>query len=301
MVNSLAVSVALQIIIPALILFVLALVFAIALAYLGKRLAVKRDARIDEVRAKLSGANCGGCGYPGCDGFATALVEGKAKLSDCAATSKERKDEIATILGVTNSGEATKVVVCCRGGNDAKDKYEYMGYGDCRSMELLAGGRKQCAWGCLGMGSCVDACHDHAIEVNLNGYSEVHQDKCISCGRCIAACPKQIIKRIPASAEYYVACSNHQKGKEVRDVCSKGCIACGLCVRVCTAEMNNAANEKKAAQESIDGKDNVKIESAISIVDNLAVIDYSKCVNCGKCAEKCPQKCILSVFGGNNQ
>lgn len=270
MINLLAASKALQVFIPALILLVLAMLFAIALAYLGKKLAVSRDERIDQVRDCLSGANCGACGYAGCDGFATALVEGKAELSSCNATSKEKKEEIAEILGLTDTGEATKVVVCCHGGQDAKDKYDYVGYGDCRSMELLAGGRKQCAWGCLGTGSCVDACQHHAVTVKQKGYSEVSLSKCISCGKCISVCPKKIIKRIPASATYYVACSNHQKGKEVRELCAKGCIACGLCVKQCEV-------------------------GAITIVDNLATIDYTKCINCGKCAAKCPQRCIVST------
>lgn len=270
MINLLAASKALQVFIPALILLVLAMLFAIALAYLGKKLAVSRDERIDQVRDCLSGANCGACGYAGCDGFATALVEGKAELSSCNATSKEKKEEIAEILGLTDTGEATKVVVCCHGGQDAKDKYDYVGYGDCRSMELLAGGRKQCAWGCLGTGSCVDACQHHAVTVKQKGYSEVSLSKCISCGRCITVCPKKIIKRIPASATYYVACSNHQKGKEVRELCTKGCIACGICVKQCEV-------------------------GAITIVDNLATIDYTKCINCGKCAAKCPQHCIVST------
>lgn len=270
MINLLAASKALQVFIPALILLVLAMLFAIALAYLGKKLAVSRDERIDQVRDCLSGANCGACGYAGCDGFATALVEGKAELSSCNATSKEKKEEIAEILGLTDTGEATKVVVCCHGGQDAKDKYDYVGYGDCRSMELLAGGRKQCAWGCLGTGSCVDACQHHAVTVKQKGYSEVSLSKCISCGRGISVCPKKIIKRIPASATYYVACSNHQKGKEVRELCTKGCIACGICVKQCEV-------------------------GAITIVDNLATIDYTKCINCGKCAAKCPQRCIVST------
>ena len=270
MINLLAASKALQVFIPALILLVLAMLFAIALAYLGKKLAVSRDERIDQARDCLSGANCGACGYAGCDGFATALVEGKAELSSCNATSKEKKEEIAEILGLTDTGEATKVVVCCHGGQDAKDKYDYVGYGDCRSMELLAGGRKQCAWGCLGTGSCVDACQHHAVTVKQKGYSEVSLSKCISCGKCISVCPKKIIKRIPASATYYVACSNHQKGKEVRELCTKGCIACGICVKQCEV-------------------------GAITIVDNLATIDYTKCINCGKCAAKCPQRCIVST------
>lgn len=270
MINLLAASKALQVFIPALILLVLAMLFAIALAYLGKKLAVSRDERIDRVKDCLSGANCGACGYAGCDGFATALVEGKAELSSCNATSKEKKEEIAEILGLTDTGEATKVVVCCHGGQDAKDKYDYVGYGDCRSMELLAGGRKQCAWGCLGTGSCVDACQHHAVTVKQKGYSEVSLSKCISCGKCISVCPKKIIKRIPASATYYVACSNHQKGKEVRELCTKGCIACGICVKQCEV-------------------------GAITIVDNLATIDYTKCINCGKCTAKCPQRCIVST------
>ena len=270
MINLLAASKALQVFIPALILLVLAMLFAIALAYLGKKLAVSRDERIDQVRDCLSGANCGACGYAGCDGFATALVEGKAELSSCNATSKEKKEEIAEILGLTDTGEATKVVVCCHGGQDAKDKYDYVGYGDCRSMELLAGGRKQCAWGCLGTGSCVDACQHHAVTVKQKGYSEVSLSKCISCGKCISVCPKKIIKRIPASATYYVACSNHQKRTEVRELCTKGCIACGICVKQCEV-------------------------GAITIVDNLATIDYTKCINCGKCAAKCPQRCIVST------
>ena len=246
MINLLAASKALQVFIPALILLVLAMLFAIALAYLGKKLAVSRDERIDQVRDCLSGANCGACGYAGCDGFATALVEGKAELSSCNATSKEKKEEIAEILGLTDTGEATKVVVCCHGGQDAKERTS------------------------LPFWSCVDACQHHAVTVKQKGYSEVSLSKCISCGRCISVCPKKIIKRIPASATYYVACSNHQKGKEVRELCTKGCIACGICVKQCEV-------------------------GAITIVDNLATIDYTKCINCGKCAAKCPQRCIVST------
>lgn len=287
--GALCVSHTMKIFIPSLILFVLALIFAVALAYLGKKLAVKHDVRIDEVRARLAGANCGACGYPGCDGFAAALVEGKAELSSCSVTSAENKQEIASILGITAEGGSFKVVVCCRGGNDAKDRYDYMGYGDCRSMQMLAGGRKQCRWGCLGMGTCVDACLQHAAEVNMRGYSEIHQEKCIQCGLCITACPKNIIKRVPDTAKYYVACSNHDRGKDVRDVCAKGCIACGLCVKACAAHMRELAD---AAGEEIPS------EPAIRLVDNLPVIDYDRCLGCGKCAEKCPRECILPVDGG---
>ena len=251
-----------------LILFALALIAGFLLAVFGTKLAVKKDEKLSSVESKLAGANCGACGYAGCAAFAKALVDGNASISDCTVTGKEAKDEIAQILGVTSSGEETMVVVRCIGGNDAVDKYEYMGYGDCRSMELLAGGRKQCNWGCLGMGSCTDACFIHAIEVGNGGYAKIEQEKCVGCGKCISVCPKKLIGRIPKSAKVYIACSNHDKGKDVRAVCKKGCIACGICVKNCP-------------------------QGAIELKDNLPVIDYKKCTGCKICAVKCPAKCIL--------
>ncbi len=253
------------------VLLVLALVFGIVLAFLGKKLAVHEDERISKVRAHLSGANCGGCGYAGCDAFAKAVVEGKADVNDCSATSAENKKLIGEVLGVEVSAEDTKIIIACRGGKNAKDKYDYMGYGDCRSMDLLSGGRKQCQWGCLGMGTCASVCHEDAISIGDNGYAEIDQAKCIGCGRCLNSCPKGIIKRIPASAVYYVACANCLRGaKDVKAMCLVGCLGCGLCAKVCP---NNA----------------------IEMVNNLPVIDYSKCVSCGLCATKCPTKCIVKL------
>jgi Na+-translocating ferredoxin:NAD+ oxidoreductase subunit B len=34
-------------------------------------------------------------------------------------------------------------------------------------------------------------------------------------------------------------------------------------------------------------------EEAITMENNLAVIDQEKCTNCGICVEKCPRDCIL--------
>lgn len=254
----------------ALALLGLALVFGVLLAVLGKKLAVKEDEKVAEVRKHLSGANCGACGYAGCDAFAKAVAEGKADINNCSATAPAEKKVIGEILGVSVDAEETKIVVACNGGNAAKDKYEYMGYGNCRSMELLGGGRKVCPWGCLGMGSCTDACPEHAIDVRDGGYAVVDREKCITCGKCITACPKKLVKRIPASAKVYIACSNCLRGgKDVKAMCTNGCLGCGLCAKNCP-------------------------EQAITMVNNLPVIDYSKCTGCGLCASKCPAKCIKS-------
>ncbi|MBR6750763.1 MAG: RnfABCDGE type electron transport complex subunit B [Clostridia bacterium] len=257
---------ALEIIYPVAILTVLAIVFAILIAVFSVKFAVKEDERVTAVCERLAGANCGACGYAGCEAFAKALVAGDAQLTACNATKKSAKEEIVNILGSGDLGEETIVVCACNGGNVCMDKYDYQGYGGCASIELLAGGSKACPMGCIGNGTCVQECPHDAIDL-VDGVSIVNQEKCVQCGLCISHCPKKILKRIPAKAQLYVACSSCDKGKDVRAYCKAGCIACGLCMRNCEA-------------------------GAITLKNNIAVIDYDKCTGCKKCAEKCPSKCI---------
>jgi len=256
-----------EILVPAAVLIVVAAIFAVILAFLGRKLEVKRDEKVVQTESLLSGANCGGCGFAGCSAFAEALVNGKADLSMCNATSKVNKDKIAEILGTVNEGEEMSFVVCCNGGSACEDKYDYHGYGDCASMELLAGGRKACPVGCMGAGTCAKHCDHHACNVCELGYADINDERCTLCGKCAKSCPKGLIKKIPTRAKVYVACSNHAIGKEVRSYCKNGCIGCAMCARNCP-------------------------EGAITMVDNLPVIDYDKCVGCGLCAEKCPTKCM---------
>lgn len=265
-------SVFLEYILPILIVLVVAVVFAFLLGFLGTKLSVKGDPRADEVRKHLAGANCGACGYAGCDAFAKALVEGKAKLTDCNPTPRDNKAKISLIIGVEEDlGDDTVAVVHCAGGNRCKDKYVYRGYGDCQSCVMLAGGSKQCREGCMGLGTCVTSCEYDAIHLDKDlGVSVVDSKKCTSCGKCIEHCPVHIIDRMPVSKKYYCACSNHGKGKEVMSVCEVGCIACGICAKVCP-------------------------EGAITMVDNLPVYDYSKCTSCGLCKDKCPRHTIRHV------
>ena len=257
-------------ILPVIIVGVLAAIFAFCLSFLGEKLAIDRDARIDEIERNLAGANCGACGLAGCSAFAEALFKGEVKLSKCNVTSAENKKNIAKILSMSEEkSKETVAVVRCIGGNKCSNKFSYQGYGDCESAQLLAGGSKACEYGCMGLGTCAESCKFGAVSVDKDhGFAVVDSLKCTSCGACVAACPKKIIARIPKDAKVYVACSNTNRGKEVMSVCERGCISCGMCQRNCPT-------------------------SAIALSNNLATIDYDKCIGCCKCMEVCPRKCIL--------
>ena len=160
----------------------IALVFGTILVVCSHFLAVRKDERIEQVEKLLANSNCGGCGKAGCAQFAEALVKGEVRLSDCRATPAANKEQIAKILGGGEIGEETVAVVHCNGGNACYDKYDYQGYGNSASCELIAGGVKACPVGCIGKKTCVDVCPHHAISVEDGGYAVVDKEKCISCG-----------------------------------------------------------------------------------------------------------------------
>ena len=252
------------------IVAVLAILFAVLIVLVSKLCFVKEDERIGKVSENLAGANCGGCGYAGCSDFAKALVEGKASISDCNATSNQAKAEIANILGIEFCATAQKVaVVKCAGGLNSKDKFKYVGNPSCDVKALLLGGDKACSSACLGGGNCVNVCPDNGVCLK-DGVAVVDRSLCEACGACVRKCPRNLIELIPKHAKVYVACSSKCKGKEVMSACTVGCIGCGLCAKNCP-------------------------ENAISMVDNLAVIDYNKCSGCLTCVAKCPRKTIKQM------
>ena len=252
------------------IMLVIALVFGFLIMVVSKKFAVAVDEREEKIGGCLAGANCGGCGKAGCSAMARALVEGTSEIDDCPVTDKEHKVKIAEILGVEYSGGGDfKFVVCCGGGANAKDKNDYVGVDDCTHQAMILGGRKVCAFGCLGSGTCETVCSHGAIKVR-NGVANIDQEKCIRCGLCFKNCPKSLIMKIPKSAKIYVDCSTKCRGKEVMDACTKGCIGCGICAKNCEA-------------------------GAIKMVDNLPVIDYDKCTGCLTCLNKCPRKVIKDI------
>lgn len=258
--------------VPALVLFIIAILFGIVIVVLSKVFAVPVDENVEKVRDNLAGANCGACGYAGCDDFAKALCAGKTELSGCSVTDKAHKKIIASLLGQTSEEEDFKVVVKCRGGERCKNKFTYEGYEDCKIEHALNGGHKACGTGCCGFKTCEKVCPADAIHVQEEKYAFVDQDKCIKCGLCVTNCPKSVIVKVPSHASILVACQNHGKGKEVKSICSVGCIACGICSKVCP-------------------------NGAITMVDNLPVIDYAKCkgADCGLCVKKCPCGTIVRI------
>ena len=246
----------------------IAILLGIAILIVTKLCHITEDEKMLNILSNLAGANCGGCGHSGCEGFAKALAEGKAKLSDCKVTSDEAKKIICQINGTPfEAEEKTVAVVRCNGGNRALDKYSYVGNEGCLNRMVYHGGQKICQTSCIGGGTCEKNCPVNAIKVNSDGIAEVDKTLCISCGACILNCPKHVIERIPASSPVFVACSTHCRGKQVTSFCSAGCIGCGLCSRVCP-------------------------EKAITMDNFLPKIDYKKCSGCLTCVSRCPQKVI---------
>ena len=245
-------------------------VFGACLGVASEVFKVEEDPRIGQVLECLPGANCGGCGFPGCGGCASAIVAGTAPVNACPVGGAAVAEKVGAIMGVAaSSAEPVAAFVKCGGTCDkAKNKYDYFGIDDCNMAVQLAGqGAKSCSYGCLGSGSCVKACQFDAIHI-VDGVAVVDKEKCVACGACAAVCPRHLIDLVPYKAEHLVQCNSHDKGADVKKKCDAGCIGCTLCTKQCEAD-------------------------AIHMDNNVAVIDYEKCTNCGKCAEKCPAKVIL--------
>ena len=244
------------------------LVFGAGLAFASQKFAVEIDPKAVEVRDALPGANCGGCGFPGCDGFANAVAAGAAPVNGCPVGGADLTVKLAEIMGVVaEQGEKKVARVLCNGGNNCKDRFLYDGIKDCNAQNALAGGSKACTFGCLGDGTCVEVCPFDAIIINDNGIAEVLPEKCTACGKCIEACPKKIIDYVPYAQLTIVDCKNTEIGGHVKQNCSKACIGCKICEKNCPFD-------------------------AIHVVGNIAKIDYDKCTNCMICVEKCPTKAI---------
>ena len=232
---------------------VIALLCGILLVVAAKFMAVEEDPLFAPVRECLPGANCGACGYAGCDGYANALAAGEEKRTNlCVPGGNACSAAIAAVLNVEAATVEEKIAAVFCGGDCTKTTGE--------------GKNKSCQYGCTGCGACSALCPNGAIQIS-NGIAKVTKELCTGCGMCAKTCPKQVIRMLPKHQKVFDCCSNPEKGKPVMDVCKAGCIGCTKCSKVCPA-------------------------AAITMDGNLAVVDADKCTGCGTCVESCPTKCM---------
>lgn len=247
---------------------------AVLLFFVSKKFEVKEDPRIGIITETLPGANCGGCGFPGCSAFAGACVRNESlEGMFCPVGGSIVMDKVSEILGVAaNLSEPKIAVVRCNGTCEARPKTNvYDGATTCKIASALFKGESDCSFGCVGFGDCVDSCEFDAIHMNKDTMlPEVTEDKCVACGACVRACPKNIIelrKKGIKNRRIFVSCVNKDKGGVAMKACKNACIGCSKCFKECKFE-------------------------AITIENNLSYIDYNKCRLCRKCVSVCPTNAI---------
>lgn len=241
--NAIAVSVT--------IMVALGFFLSVILAAANAQLYVFEDPRIERIEDLLPGSNCGACGLPGCSAFAGQVVEGAISPGSCTVSSDTGREEIADLLGVDVGGAERQVarLACAGGSNVARQRARYEGLQTCRAANLVAGGGKGCAWGCLGYGECRDVCDFDAIEMDPHELPLVDETLCTACGDCVEICPKNLFSLQPVSNRLWVACANEAIGDEAEAECEVVCNACGRC-----------------AADAPSG--------VISMIRNLAVVNY---------------------------
>lgn len=252
---------------------ILAVVLGFLLGIFKKMFHMDIDPTEANIRAALPGANCGACGYAGCDSLAGSIARGEAPVNACTVGGSAVAVEIGKIMGVDGSAETQVAVLLCQGTIDkCPPKAKYNGIKTCRATKLSINGLKLCDWGCIGFGDCEVVCPFDAIHVLADGLPHVDYKKCTGCGLCVAECPQKILTRVPTSRKGSLAlCSNRNSRKaQVMKDCKTGCIKCGKCEKVCPKQ-------------------------CLKVINGIPVIDYNLCDSCGECVKNCPTKVLMLI------
>jgi Na+-translocating ferredoxin:NAD+ oxidoreductase subunit B len=258
-----------SILIPVAICSGVALVLGAVIMVISKFFAIPVDGKMEEIKSLLPGANCGACGFSGCEGYASALSAGDTNTARCPVGGAATAADLANLLGLAVPDFTPQVAhVFCQGTiANTKKRYDYAGTISCDAAHGLFSGPNSCTYGCIGFGDCVFACQYDAIYI-ADGIAHVDSSRCTACGMCVITCPKELIKIIPKHLNTYtVKCRNKWPGAETRKNCQVGCIGCQRCFKICEY-------------------------GAITMDGPLAVIDQEKCTRCGKCLSVCPTSAI---------
>ncbi|PIE73538.1 MAG: ferredoxin [Deltaproteobacteria bacterium] len=257
-----------------LLLGCIGLFFGIGLAIAANKFAVEVNPLIEEVTESLPLAQCGGCGYPGCEGYAIAVVTDPDVPPNLCFPGKEAvANRIAELTGKKMAVVEDQVAVlrCSRNEGEVKTKHHYVGVTSCAAANITFGGPYSCQYACIGLGDCAAVCPFDAIEM-VDNAPVINPDKCVSCGKCVKACPKGILELQSLKARVWVPCSSKDVAKKVKSVCGVGCIGCKMCVRACPAD-------------------------AVTYEDGMIKIDHKACIEYGpSCEEACMKKCPRDIF-----
>jgi Na+-translocating ferredoxin:NAD+ oxidoreductase RNF subunit RnfB len=261
------------VLITAIFALILAFILGLALGFFRQFFAVQEDPLTGIIRGVLPGANCGACGFPGCDGYAGALAAAAAEPNRCSVGGQGVAEKLSSILGVEAQVIPMVSVVACRGWKDkALPRGEYTGIPTCRGAKLSSGGTKLCAWGCIGFGDCIKVCKFGAISMGEGGVPVIDPATCTGCKACAGECPQFLIRTIPRNQQGALPlCSNRNPIKTlVARYCKSGCIKCELCVRTCP-------------------------QKCISLQNGIPAVDTARCTSCGLCVSKCPTKVLKLI------